>query len=250
MEQVPNKRPYGLIGSGRAARHFARYLALLNIPFKTWARREDLGVSPAQKLQDCGTLLLLIRDGAIDSFIQQNPEIKQHRLVHFSGALTIKGCYGTHPLTSFGHDLENLEYYEQIVFVSEKADCNFKELFPELSNTFFSIEPSHKPLYHALCVLSGNFSVLLWQKLFEGLRTLNISEAAGQHYLQAVTQNILRNPGAALTGPLARGDQGTLTKNFTALEGDPFQRVYAAFTQAFQERNLRDETHSNDSRLL
>ena len=42
----------------------------------------------------------------------------------------------------------------------------------------------------------------------------------------------MESGGAALTGPLARGDTGTIDLNLEALEGDSYQDVYRAFLRA------------------
>ena len=91
----------------------------------------------------------------------------------------------------------------------------------------------HAALYHALCVLAGNGSTLLWQKLFHDFESrLGIPPQVAFPYLQQVAGNLQHGPGHALTGPLDRGDTATVQANLAALDGDPFHAVYTALVRA------------------
>lgn len=243
MRQVPSKRiipparrhaRYGIIGDGRTARHTAHYFSLLKIPFSQWSRRisRDSGLRLEKALQYCKTILLLIKDSAIEDFIAARPFLKPKKLVHFSGSLTTPLAEGVHPLMTFGPDLYDLNTYESIPFILEQGRASFRELFPELKNPSYCIAPEMKPFYHSLCVLSGNFTCLLWQKFFNDLEEkLHIPKEAALPYLDRVMKNISFNADAALTGPVSRKDYSTLEKNLLALRNDPFKRVFKAFME-------------------
>jgi len=96
MGQVP-KKAYGIVGSGKAAKHIKYYFQCLNILIKSWARTENIK-APSEVLADCDTILLLINDSEIESFIAQNPFLKEKEVVHFSGSLVVPGIQSTHPL--------------------------------------------------------------------------------------------------------------------------------------------------------
>ena len=82
--------------------------------------------------------------------------------------------------------------------------------------------------------MAGNFSTILWLKLFDELQgRFGIPAAAAHPYLAQDGRNLLADASRALTGPLARGDVATIAANLTALEGDPFHAVYAAFARAY-----------------
>jgi hypothetical protein len=231
MRQVP-QIPYGVVGDGKVARHFIHYFALLGLPVRQWSRRLAQSITVDQALADCETVLLLIRDSALESFISENPGLARKRLIHFSGSLVVSGAQGFHPLMSFAQDLYDLATYESIPFVYEPKPHGFEEIFPELKNPHYAIDPEHKPLYHALCVMGGNFTVLLWQKLFiEFQSKLGLPWQAAIPYLKQVAKNLAQNPDAALTGPLARKDFSVIEKNMNALSGDPYRGVYEAFVR-------------------
>lgn len=233
--QVPEmKAPltYLIIGNGNIARHFSHYFSLKQIKFNKWSRSE-CHISELQTLsKSSDIILLLISDDAIESFVQENPFLKEKTLIHFSGSLVTPLAYGAHPLMSFSEQLYELPTYESISFVVEK-NSKFMTYFPDLKNPNFEIEKSQKALYHTLCVLSGNFSVLLWQKAMHDFQTkLALPSQILIPYLKQITHNLTTNPETALTGPLARRDTKTLKKNLASLKSDPYYNVYLSFVQS------------------
>jgi predicted short-subunit dehydrogenase-like oxidoreductase (DUF2520 family) len=236
--QVPATH-YGIIGDGRMARHMKHYLELSGASVTSYSRSKST-ISAQASLERCDVILLLITDSAIETFILENPFLRNKKLIHFSGALVTPLCQGFHPLMTFGQELYDLQAYERIAFICEQGDLSFEELFPMLPNPHHRIDPELKPLYHSLCVLSGNFTVMLWQKFFTELeRKTGVPGSAGVPYLRQIAANIEANPRTALTGPVQRGDAKTIAANLHALQGDPFREVYTAFVQAFQKENQR-----------
>jgi len=231
MRQVP---AYLLIGNGRVSRHFQHYFSLLQIPCEVWQREQ-----PVNKLQEyiqqATHILILISDKAIEPFIQAHLQTSKALHIHFSGSLISDKAYGTHPLMTFSSELYSLEQYQAIPFIVDHDAPDFKTLLPGLANTHVRLNKSLKAKYHALCVLSGNFSCLLWQKLFTSFsEELHLPPAIAHPYLLQQTKNLLSNPVEALTGPLLRDDQQTIQKNLNALANDPFQAVYQSFVSCYQ----------------
>lgn len=225
---------YLLIGAGRVSRHFQSYFDLLGLKYRVWTRQEprfDL----VARAQQATHVLVLISDPAIESFITENKDILQNKVVvHASGALATPLAFGAHPLMTFTADRTyDLETYKTIPFAIEKGGPEFSELMPGLANSSFAIDLEAKTLYHALCVLSGNFTVALWQKAFSDFETrLGVPREVLLPYLRQVVRNLEENPKAALTGPIARGDVATVTKHLGELEGDDFENVYRSFVRA------------------
>jgi predicted short-subunit dehydrogenase-like oxidoreductase (DUF2520 family) len=235
MRQVPARdaAPIGLVGSGRVARHFRHYFGLLGLPCCTWSRRTDR-TDPDEALASCRTVVLLIRDAEIVSFVEAWPALRDKRLVHFSGSLVTGAAEGAHPLMTFWHDLYDLDTYRRVPFVLDEGGTPFDQLLPGLPNPSFTIAAADRAYYHALCVMAGNFSTILWVKLFDELQgRFGIPASAAHPYLAQATANLLADAGRALTGPLARGDTATIDANLRALEGDPFEAVYRAFARIY-----------------
>lgn len=231
MGQVP---AYLIIGDGRVARHVRHYLSLLGVSHDTWHRAQPL-TDLASRLATATHILVLIKDDAIALFVQEYLSNTTAQKIHFSGALVMPGAVGAHPLMTFGQDLYTLEKYKSIPFVLDEGAPDLATLLPGLPNPFAYLPFSQKAKYHAMCVLAGNFSCLLWQKFFSTLENdFSMPVNIGLPYLLQQTENIARDYKTALTGPLARGDAATLQKNIDALTGDAFQAVYQSFVDAYR----------------
>src|SRR5262245_19261569 len=128
MGQVPSlaRAPFGIVGSGRLARHFHHYFSLLGIPVRVWCRRAP-DPSPPEALVLCETILVLLRDDAIEPFIDQWPALKAKRLVHCSGSLVIPGVNAAHPLMTFGPGMYDLAEYTRIPFVLDAGGATLAE---------------------------------------------------------------------------------------------------------------------------
>jgi predicted short-subunit dehydrogenase-like oxidoreductase (DUF2520 family) len=223
---------YGLIGRGRVAIHMARYLELEAQSLVAWHR--DAPSSAQAALADADVILVAISDDSLRSFLAAHAELEDRPLVHFSGSLAIDGAHGLHPLMTFGPELYDLDTYRSIPFIEERGGVGFRDIFPALRNPSWAIDPEQKPLYHALCVLAGNFTTLLWSKAiadFEG--KLELPREALVPFLARTCSNTAYAGRDALTGPLARGDAKTAARDLRALDGDPYEGVYRAFAALF-----------------
>jgi 2-dehydropantoate 2-reductase len=234
MGQVP--APFGIVGDGRVARHFRHYFTLLGLPVRAWSRRAH-DRPPPDALAGCDTVLILISDDAIVPFVEAWPALSEKRLVHFSGSLVTPFAEGAHPLTTFGPTLYDLATYRTIPFVLDEGGSPLADLLPGLPNPSFAIRSTERPYYHALCVLAGNFSTILWLKLFGELeQRLGIPASAAHPYLSRVAANLMNDGDGALTGPLVRGDAAAIGRNLRALAEDPFRDVYSAFARLYEQR--------------
>jgi predicted short-subunit dehydrogenase-like oxidoreductase (DUF2520 family) len=240
-------QPLGLIGDGRLARHLAHYFLLLDLPVKRWSRRmsgESLSTL-FSTLRDCPVILLAVSDRAIETLaseIRSAQGFEDRTLIHFSGALFTDKAWGFHPLMSFAGPLYSLEQYEKIPFLIDQNAPDFSKVFPKLRNPSARIACEQKALYHAWCVMGGNFTAFLWTRMFETFAAeLGIDPALATPYLRQVTENLLKNPKAGRdtwTGPIVRNDQKTIDANLGALDGDSYQAIYRAFLKA---HSLSDE---------
>lgn len=249
--QVPQpeavqSEPYGIVGDGRVAQHFVHYFKLENIPFKHYARKT--GQSPAH-LTECPVWLLAVPDRAVHACITEF-QAAQRTLVHFSGANPAPN--GFHPLMTFrpaSHGFYDLGTYRSIAFTGTAPESEFRALFPKLKNPYHRIPEGDRALYHALCVLGGNFSTLLWLKVIKEMQTRwKIPPQAVAAYARRGLENLLEaaaegEPQTALTGPLTRGDPDTLSRNLSALHqsNDPYAGVYEAMIMAWEKS--REKPH-------
>lgn len=231
---------YAILGGGRLARHMRHYLSLLNLPHSVWARNPSAALNShpitdtAERLhatvEPASHVLLLISDGALAHLLKRYPVLQGKTLVHCSGALSLPGVAGAHPLMTFGQQLYALKQYRSIPFMVDSGR-DFGALLPGLPNPHYPIPPEHKARYHALCVMAGNFSQLLWQGVARRFTDLGLPAGTLEPYLRQVLENFLRDPATALTGPLSRGDWQTIDRNLGALNGDSLDPLYRAFLE-------------------
>ena len=230
---------FGLIGSGRVARHFARYFEFLQIPATLWSRSSSHSAELA--LRDVDYVWLAISDDALEPFLLKNSSwLKSKKAVfHFSGAQTLQGAIAVHPLMTFGKVAEHdLEFYRTIPFVTDPEADKHTEVWTRLLNPRFSIPPTQRALYHALCVMMGNLPMLLWGEGAEIARSqlgLSFNEIFAP-YLQQCLSNALANPESSLTGPWVRGDQKTIQKNLAALEATSLFALYQEGLKLYENR--------------
>ena len=229
---------YLIIGSGRVATHFKHYFALKGIPILDWNRKEHTEVDLYDCLTRVSNVLLLISDSAIQEFREKHLSEFKGSVIHFSGSLDVQGIESFHPLMTFGPTLYDLGFYEKIYFAASSRE-KFRACFPDLSNPVFELKTQDKALYHALCVMSGNFPQILWRECLAGLTELGTPPDALILYLQKNLENFTSNPTQSLTGPLARNDLQTIQKNLDALPA-PLQALYSAFVTFYTDSTKRD----------
>lgn len=243
---MKNKASVLVIGNGRVAKHMLHYFSLISEPamsLSTWSRQESnetlapVGAETLSELLKSSThVLLLITDSQIQTFYEKYLQSYTGYILHFSGALEIPGIHGVHPLMTFGPEFYSLSDYLAIPFVTT-SPLTRDSLLPWLANPIYHIRPEQKAAYHAYCVTAGNFTTLLWQQFRENLRELDLPDYLYKGYLQKITENLLRDPDNALTGPFARKDDATIQKNIEALKDSETGRIYKLFKEVFYEHS-------------
>jgi predicted short-subunit dehydrogenase-like oxidoreductase (DUF2520 family) len=236
---------YAIMGGGKLARHFSHYFHLLGISHTCWVRdgRSSFNTfdipGSEQRLREAvaraDRVLLLVSDNAIGALPEQYPFLHEKQLIHCSGALSFPGIAGAHPLMTFAGDLYDLPTYQSVPFILETGQ-DFTQLFPELPNPHFAVNATDKARYHAMCVMAGNFSQVLWQGVSEGFeQRLGLPAETLHPYLKQLAINFMQAPGTSLTGPLARNDKETIQRNLDAMADDPMRDLYVAFIKYYQE---------------
>jgi len=232
---------YAILGDGRLAQHMRRYLRLSGLPCSGWSRHKnspfnshthpDSATRLRLTVRPATHVLLLVSDAAIAGLVSRHPVLQGRQLVHCSGALSLPGVAGAHPLMTFASTPYTLEQYRQIPFLVESGH-RFEDLLPGLPNLHHEIEPASKALYHALCVTAGNFPQILWKAVTDRFgQQLDLHPTILEPYLRQALDNFLADPGHALTGPLARADEITVARNLAALKGDALHGLYRAFVE-------------------
>jgi predicted short-subunit dehydrogenase-like oxidoreductase (DUF2520 family) len=113
-------------------------------------------------------------------------------------------------------------------------------LIAALRATPLDIDPANAALYHAAAVLAGNTPLALLAEATRLLEAAGVEAATAHAALAALLEGAAHNarragPAAALTGPVARGDQGAIAAHLDALAGHPDARdLYLHLTRAME----------------
>jgi predicted short-subunit dehydrogenase-like oxidoreductase (DUF2520 family) len=243
----------GFIGAGKVATAFGRHLHARGIPISGYFDRHDDKVahasqitsshawrSAAEAADGSDILLITTRDdqiaGVCQSLCRGQHIGSQHLMGHMSGVHTSlilsaaarqgAAIFSLHPLQAFADEEKALADLPHTYFSLEGRDerlSAIETLLKRSGNRYFCIDPMHKPLYHlAACILS-NYLVTLMADGMTALEQSGINPQEGFQAMRPLIEGTLANiaqtgPARALTGPIARGDAGTIAAHLTALD--------------------------------
>ncbi|MFF4420643.1 Rossmann-like and DUF2520 domain-containing protein [Streptomyces sp. NPDC001549] len=193
-------------------------------------------VPPAQVLEVADLVLLTVPDDALPSLVEGLAETGAVRpgqlLVHTSGR------YGTsvldparragalplalHPAMTFTGtevDVQRLAGCSFGVTAPEELRLAAEALVIEMGGEPEWIAEENRPLYHAALALGANHLVTLVAQSMELLAKAGVEHPDRMlgPLLGAALDNALRSGDAALTGPVARGDAGTVAAHVSEL---------------------------------
>jgi hypothetical protein len=225
-----------IVGSGRLATHLSHWMTLQNsentkYKILNWDRGQDPHLIRTF-IQQADLIWLAIADSALVSFYEKYLLGFDHfKVVHFSGALHDPRMISAHPLMTFGFELYPEDIYKKIQFAITGCET-LSEVLPGFQNQYFTLPAEQKPLYHALCVVSGNLPQLLWSETSKVCHENKIPFSAFELLMRQSLENFLTNGEKALTGPFARNDMTTIEKNKAALP-QSLKNIYSQFQKEF-----------------
>jgi predicted short-subunit dehydrogenase-like oxidoreductase (DUF2520 family) len=178
-------------------------------------------------------------------------------VVHMSGALSSEAlapaaekgaiALSLHPIQSFASVEQALELIPGSYFSIEGDSRGYEQavwLVQTLGGSHFFLDAQSKALYHAAAVEASNYLVALLASSLELLAAAGVPEEVRLPAFLPLVEGTLRNIKSlgipqALTGPIARGDLGTLHKHLQAMQSCPEQRpVYSTMGLAAVELAL------------
>jgi len=191
----------------------------------------------AQELADVAELVFITTP---DDVIAQVCSEVQWRagqgVVHCSGAHSVDILgparkLGTavgsfHPLQTFADVNQAIENLPGSTFALEAEEpllSTLKELTSLLNGSWVELKPGDKVLYHAAAVFACNYLVTLVKLALDLWQDFGVSSQEATRALLPLlegTINNINNIGLpnCLTGPVARGDLGTIERHLSALE--------------------------------
>lgn len=240
-----------ILGGGRAGAALAREIEAAGLPFLgVWNRTERPppeglgarwrcgGATPPTELLRADVLLLAVLDGAIAQVAAGLRSPPGSVVLHLSGALgsealvdlpvgVHRGCY--HPLQSFGAVLDRAALavppYCVAIEGDDAAVAAARRLAAATGHPAVTIPTGGKAAYHAAAVLASNCLVALEATACRAMQHAGVSEADAWRLLWPLVAGTLANLeggdfGAALTGPIPRGDADTVRRNLAAIADD------------------------------
>jgi predicted short-subunit dehydrogenase-like oxidoreductase (DUF2520 family) len=195
------------------------------------------------------TLLIAVADDALAQVAEALAEVYPSGdgvALHTSGAhgveilapLAAKGfdCGTLHPLQTISDG--NADVLKGIAFAilgSKKAVTFAEEIVTALDGTPLRIRPEHRATYHAAAVMASNYITALIHAAGQLLQLAGVAGAESRRALaplirQSVANALQQGPAQALTGPIRRGDAGTVAVHLTALDSasEPLRKLYQA----------------------
>ncbi|HLX35967.1 MAG TPA: DUF2520 domain-containing protein [Candidatus Limnocylindrales bacterium] len=186
-------------------------------------------------LDDVELVILAVPDDVIPGLAGELHLYSGQAMVHTSGALgaevlepamaagTQVGAF--HPLVAFA-DTERAIAAFNGAMVAIEGDDQLAELLAEMAEaigaTAVRLTPGSKAAYHAAAVLSAGGFVALLDAIAELGRVAGLDEAGSLAIYGGLIEQTLGNARAlgisrALTGPVTRGDVGTLRRHLAAM---------------------------------
>ncbi|MFJ8604679.1 Rossmann-like and DUF2520 domain-containing protein [Streptomyces shenzhenensis] len=272
LKDRPARLTVGVVGAGRVGPVLAASLRLAgHRPVAVSAvsdasrRRAELllpdvpVVPPAEVLQRAELVLLTVPDDTLPGLVSGLAETGAVRpgqlLVHTSGRYGARVLdpalragalpLALHPVMTFTGtpvDVQRLAGCSFGVTAPDELRLAAEALVIEMGGEPEWVAEENRPLYHAALALGANHLVTLVAQSMELLRAAGV-EAPDRMLgplLGAALDNALRSGDAALTGPVARGDAGTVAAHVAELRRHAPQSLagYLAMARATADRAL------------
>jgi len=189
---------------------------------------------------NCDVLFITTPDDAIEQVVHALAGLGGIEagkfLVHMSGSHTSHvlraalskgaGALCMHPMQSCASPEEAMVNLPRSVFSLEgdpEALRLGKTMVSRIGAEFIVLSTEDKVLYHAAAVVASNYLVALFEVAQELLDLSGVDKACQVPALASLMEGTLSNlkvltPENALTGPIARGDIGTVSRHLKALE--------------------------------
>ncbi|MDY0374452.1 MAG: DUF2520 domain-containing protein [Desulfobacterium sp.] len=249
------KHGVSIIGCGRVGTALAVFLARAGYPIAGLASKTVASAENAAALAGTGQVFahagdaaqrgkivfITTPDGAIQEVFETLAAQKQKAfqpetvVFHCSGALSSSlfskvpdlARGSIHPLQSFApHEPGQPSPFKGVNISVEGDDLAVvqgTEIIRDLGGISFTIPTQAKTLYHAAAVVASNYLVTIEHFAVELLKEADLSEPRAYEILEPLISGTLANIGrkgtmAALTGPVARGDDKIVAAHLADLE--------------------------------
>lgn len=243
----------GIIGPGRAGVGLALALAAKGLDVRLHGRNKKpvpkplaLTVGPETEppawITQAGVVILAVKDDAITPLagaLARAGAVRAEQVVlHLSGSQgqeALAPLVGSRAALGSFHPLQTISDPERAAerlkgtWVAVEGMPRAVEVAEGLARDLemrpFRVASSAKPVYHAGAVFASNYFVVVEAIAQRLLRHAGLSDTEAWQALHPLVEGTLENlkrqqPAAALTGPVARGDEATVRRHLAALTSD------------------------------
>lgn len=235
----------GTVGTALAVRLSAKAYSVVAAASRTRASAERLAgmvggcrvFDRAQPVADEADIVFVTTpDDAIPVVVAQTKWHPGQGVVHCSGADSLDtleparklgaGVGAFHPLQTFASIAQAIENLPGSTFALEGDEPllgTLKTMAADLGGHWVVLGPGDKVLYHAAAVIACNYFVTLVKLATDLWKTFGVATPEATRALLPLLRGTVNNIGNVglpygLTGPIARGDLGTIAKHLAALE--------------------------------
>jgi predicted short-subunit dehydrogenase-like oxidoreductase (DUF2520 family) len=267
----PARLAVGIVGAGRAGTAMGVALARAGHAIVAVSAISDASIrrvhsnfpdaliaDPAEVVRHADLVLLTVPDDALPDLIAglvaTGAPVAGRMLAHASGrygitvleAATRAGALplALHPVMTFTGRDEDVDRLKGLCFGVTSPDVlrpAAEGLVIEMGGEPVFIAEADRPLYHAAIAFAANHLITLVTSASDLLAGAGVAEPGRLlgPLLTASLDNAMRFGDAGLTGPVARGDAGTVASHMAALSGQPATRAaYVALARLTADRAL------------
>lgn len=251
------KQSIALIGPGRVGCAVSKRLLEAGYPLTAVISRKQKRAAEACSFLGCSTklasdqitdattaeiIILAVPDDQIQNIALHlqtlSPLSERATLIHFSGLHPAKimrhnsspaSLLSMHPLLPFADRQNGFDHLNQCPCTLEgdnpQALALGQELIKAIGGHSFVLDSDKKPLYHAAACVASNYLVTLLASARDLLIECGIEPDKAIPLLLPLVQASLNNvkdlgPEQGLTGPIVRGDMGTVRNHIQTLQND------------------------------
>lgn len=255
----------GFIGAGNVATAFGRYLHEKGETISGYFDRHMEKMTHAGRrtqssvFGDIGQvaahsdiILITTQDDYIADMCRQlcdqNCITPRHLVGHMSGVHSSRileearklgaTVFSLHPLQAFADEEKAVADLPKAYFSIEAEGLGpapVIDMLSRMGNPFFKLSPDYKSLYHLAACMLSNYLVTLMAGGLEALQKSGIDPHDGFAAMRPLIEGTLSNiaqmgPAKALTGPVARGDAGTIAQHMKALQSPELDGIKSIYT--------------------
>jgi predicted short-subunit dehydrogenase-like oxidoreductase (DUF2520 family) len=228
----------GIAGTGRVAQTLAALLRKSGIAEVVVGGRRSAAITLRELPLHSRHILIAVADDAIAEVADELAAggLRDSLVLHTSGsagpeALANLRAQGNsvgvlHPLQTVPNLERGVETLACAVFAyagdPQVVDWA-RSLIRQLGGKALAIDPKHWQHYHAAAVMASNYQVALVDAALELMEAAGVARGPALEALAPLVRTSIENvlalgPEAALTGPIRRGDLGTVQRHVHALE--------------------------------